>query len=284
MLLLPIWMSLASIVLAIGVGSRYGHRLHDRGVTLSGKLRLREAPLIPVCMLAFVALIVVSQAVMSRPSITWRLPLFVEYWLLPFLWALRLMLVTFAASAVTTIAMLGKSKYRFVLLFACTIVVLTVEGATRYASQPRLPELHDWERDGVIIQSSGVTCAPAACANIARSLGVEKTEREMARALQTNWLGTSPSQMVYGMRSLGFSARRVVIPSCDVREVKPPAILSVDHGGQVGGHAVAYMGMEGEHCVIINPNAGRQILSVDMIKKSWRGHAIEISREDDTAS
>ena len=58
--------------------------------------------------------------------------------------------------------------------------------------------------DGVVLQSSGVTCAPAAAANISTLLGRPVTEAELVDRFGTRLDGTTPAQVAYGMGRLGF--------------------------------------------------------------------------------
>lgn len=273
---LPVPAALLCILVAAWLGRRYGKRLYARGFTLTGHIRLRECPLIPVAILAFIGVYAGLDFIVSKPQITWNVPTPVMYYLIPSLWAAKVLLVTFVCSAVATVPLLQKTRTRHAMLLIATTIVVTVEVLARVTHQPHLPELKVRERDGVILQSSAVTCAAAAGANAARALGVELTEAEVAKAMGTTWAGTAPSQVIYGMRRLGFEARKVNIRTRDIREVSPPAILLVEFGTEADGHAVALMGFDGDAAIIFNPNSGRQVHTPESLKQIWDGRAIEI--------
>jgi ABC-type bacteriocin/lantibiotic exporter with double-glycine peptidase domain len=110
-------------------------------------------------------------------------------------------------------------------------------------------------------------------------LGVEKTEREMVDLLGTTDDGTTPSQIVYGMRRLGFESRKRRVPDSDYTKLNAPAVLLVMYGTQPLGHAVAYMGQKDGKAEIWNPVSGRQLMTREQLGEIWFGHAIEIAKK-----
>jgi predicted double-glycine peptidase len=276
MLQLPIVFSILTAIVAGAAGIAYGRRLHGGGVTLGRYMRVREMPLIPVCLVLFIGSIVLTNWIFSNPQVAWDIPAAIEYLLLPIVWAFKLAFVTFATAAIATIAWRQQGRTRYVVVFFAIVVALTVDLLGRYAHQPFLPDLEHKTKNGVILQTNGSTCAAAACANIARYFGVERTEADMVKVLNTTWAGTSAAQIVYGMRSLGFEAKKVNSRDRNPRDLTTLAILLVDSGGQVDGHAVAFMGMTGPECTIYDPATGPVFINAEKLKETWRGHAIEI--------
>ncbi|MBI2423442.1 MAG: hypothetical protein HYV27_11495 [Candidatus Hydrogenedentes bacterium] len=275
---LPWVLSLATACLATLAGVRYGRILHHRGISFTGSIRLRDMPALPLALLAFALLSALSSVVTAQAAWSWYLPVPVEYYLLPGIWAAKIGFTAFALAAMAAIAWRTRHKQRIPILLFALCAVLIVEGLQRRASQPGLDKLVDRERDGLILQSTGDTCAAATCANIARHLGLPATESEMVALLHTTWLGTSPAQIVYGMRHLGLEARKRSIASRDPAELIPPAVLLVDVGDLPFAHAVAYVGRQGERYEIWDPSSGRQLRTLGEIQGHWRGAAIEISR------
>ena len=278
---LPIWISVFTILASLGLGVKYGNRLYKRGVTLSAHVRTRDLPLIPVSLLSFVALLAAMNFVGARPHLSWYIPQIIDYSIMGILWTLKLFMVAFALTAITRLAWRTRHRYRRSLLVFTILVIAIVEGTTRYAQQPFLPELRDSVVDGVVLQTGASTCAAAACATISRSLGRSITETEMAETLHTSWAGTSPAQIVHGMRSLGFIAKKRDIPSRDLSEVVPPAVLLIDWGPEPDGHAIVFEGGSSDQWLIADPRSGHITYTNETIKANWRGHAIEIGVQSD---
>ena len=129
--------------------------------------------------------------------------------------------------------------------------------------------------DGVILQSSGVTCAPAAAANISTSLGRPMTEAELVDRFGTKPDGTTPAQVAYGMGRLGFLWVKRTVPDRRIEALTPPAMLFVS----ADAHAVAFVGMtNGGLAVILDPLGGRKLWRPETLAEIWAGHAIEFRR------
>ena len=158
------------------------------------------------------------------------------------------------------------------------LLVAAVQVAQWLYTRPVAPLLkHKQTSYGVILQSSGVSCAAASAANIARRHGRPATEKQMAAALGTTTLaGTSASQVIYGMRAVGFACRRVKVAGADPSRLKLPAMLFVDHP-LVGpeGHAVALMALDQGQAEVWDPLWGRRLFSPAQLRHSWHGMAIE---------
>ncbi len=160
------------------------------------------------------------------------------------------------------------------------IALLLLAGFTVPAWQnlrPDPPPLREPRQssDGVILQSSAVTCAPAAAANIATSLGRPMTEGELVERFGTKPDGTTPAQVAYGMGRLGFQWRKRTVPDHRIQALTPPAILFVSYDT----HAVAFVGMtNGGLAEILDPLGGRKLWRPELLAEIWAGHAIEFRR------
>jgi len=274
---LPIWLSVLSALLAAGAGFLYGRRLHGRAFSIAARIRVRDCPLLPVAMLLFVGLHVATATLLQYPSIGWHLPVPIEYYLTASMTALKIGFVAFAMMAVTVAGFLERHPSRVLLLIASVAAVVTVDGLARRAARPNLEPLQARESEGVILQSTSSTCAAAAGATIATSLGIPASEERMVELMNTTWAGTSPAQIIYGLRAVGLAAKKVEIDGRDLNEVSPPAILLVNFGDQRDGHAVAYMGPNGDQFNIWDPGPGRSLWTREVVESRWEGRAIEVS-------
>lgn len=276
---IPYWLSILTALLAVWVGYRYGRRLHRHGFSLSARISVNECPLIPVALLLFVLLQVCTSTLLRDPTVGWSLPVAVEYYLTPAMWMLKVFFVAFAMSAIGTVGYVQHHTLRHVILVFTVAVVIVVESLNRWAAQPHLGAIEHKVKDGVILQTNASTCAAASAANIARHFGFDVSEADMVERLNTTYAGTSPAQIVYGMRSLGLAARKVFHPDRDLAKVHPPAILLVDFDGEPDAHAVAYMGLNGPLFEIWDPNTGALALPLENVQQRWGGRAIEVRRD-----
>lgn len=280
---IPIWLSLLAVASASMLGFAYGKRLHARGFDIAARIRFSDCPLIPVALLLFVLLHVVTSTVLGNPQIAWPLPVFLEYHLTAALWVLKVAFVAFGMSSVTVAGFLQGHSSRWALLVFSTAAILTVEGLARYSTQPNLGVIEAREAEGVVLQTNPSTCAAASVANIARHFGIEATEARMVELLHTTWAGTSPAQIVYGFRAMGLEARKVQHEHRDLAKVNPPAVLLVDVGEEPDAHAIAFIARKGDRFEIWDPIGGRSDLPLDTIQQRWRGRAIEVRKPTDTA-
>ena len=279
MLALPYWFAVCTVVSAAACGFAYARRLRRRGIALNDRLRTRDLPLIPLTLIVFIAVLAGASLASGQPEWMWRMPLALDYYYRPLFWALKLAFVTFPLSAITFLAFSNGNRGRLLVLAFTVAAITAIEVQMQVVHRPYLGEVEDTRTpDGIITRSNPATCAAATCANIARHFGFDVTEAGMIRRLNTSWEGTSPAQMVYGLRAMGLEARKVSSPGRNLGDVTPPAVILLDVGTEPDAHAVAYMARDGDRFEIWNPQSGRVLMTSDEVRKQWRGHAIEVHR------
>lgn len=278
---IPYWQTFLTAVLATGAGIGYGRRLHRDGFNISAKISVNECPLLPIALLLFVFLQVVASTLFQFPRIGWALPVFVGYHLLQAVWIIKLFFVTFALVAISTVGVRQHHAWSRRIVVFSVIVLVIVEAMTRISVQPFLGKVGSRVDGGIIFQTNASTCAAASAANVAGYFGIHKTEADMVKLLHTTWAGTSPAQIVYGLRALGLNAKKVYEPDHDLAKVHPPAILLVDSGSEPDAHAIAYMRQRADLFEIWDPSRGRLIAPMTEIEDHWhwRGRAIEVRRK-----
>lgn len=279
MLELPYTLSILTALIAAAIGVRHGRTLYRRGFQLSAHISVRDCPLIPICVVLFVALHIATSTVTGDPTIGWALPVTFEYYLPGIMWVLKTAFAAFALTAICAVGYFQRARVWIPLALFSIAALCLMDGLTRLAVQPYVGEMTHQVENGVIMQSTPSTCAAATAANIATQLGIPKTEAQMVELMNTTWAGTSPAQIVFGFRRLGLRAHKIYIPDRDLARVRPPAVLLVEVQGEVDAHAVAYMGLLGPGFDIWDPDKGRRRLSRAEIAKTWHGRAIEVSRQ-----
>ena len=235
------------LLLTLGILAGYGayRRLVTRTPGLTIENVLTHAPslawLIVLLLLAALALLMLS----SNPATAWYFPVWFEFYNETLVWGMLLLLCAFGFSVTVALAFGTRHAERWKVVCAGVLVVMAVQVVQWQYTRPVAPYLTPvMTPDGMVLQSSGTSCAAASGANIARVFGLAKSERDMAELFGTTTrTGTSAAQVMYGMRQLGITTRKVEIADVDISRLTVPAMLFVDH--PVTGpesHAVAYMG------------------------------------------
>jgi len=134
--------------------------------------------------------------------------------------------------------------------------------------------------DGVVMQTTSYTCAPASIATLARATGVDTgmTERDVVELMGTTREGSTTSAEMRALRALGFHPvyRRGLTP--ESLAVLGPAVLHVDEPvlATTIRHAVALLAVDtaARTVTIGNPLRGRQVRRLDQMRGYWIGEAV----------
>lgn len=253
------------------VGAQTARRLHRGGITLANALR--RVPWLWAVLPLLGLLLVTHFGLQARPDLWWLLPPWLEVSYLALIWGGILMIFGLIFGLVITLAYLESHPERRKAVFAAVLCVAAVEVA--HARHTRLigPDLVAHETaDGIVLQTTGVSCAAASLANWRRLEGHPATEREMADLMGTTTLGTTAGQVIRGLEQIG----RV----CQKAELSPevlvgPAMLFVDHP-DIGpdAHAVLHVAGKDGHHEVWDPAVGRRRLDTAGLRAIWRGRAI----------
>ncbi|MEO5716709.1 MAG: cysteine peptidase family C39 domain-containing protein [Luteolibacter sp.] len=115
-----------------------------------------------------------------------------------------------------------------------------------------------WEGDSCL-QSTDSTCGPASTATILRNLGVDATEREIARAAFSTASGTEAWYLARYVRSRGLDARFDFQPTFSA-SAQFPAMVGVRIGGF--GHFVAVLDVSDGRVTYADPLSGKMRLPI----------------------
>lgn len=278
---LPIYINVVAVLLAALGGMAYGRRLFARGVRIAKDTRGGDAPVLAALGLLFIFGNAVFLLLRNLPMLAWYLPVFIDYHWISVGWMIDLAIIAFLFSAISTVLALQKSRLWWVAPLAGLAVLLAGETAIRNNPLLQPPTLFEArvDADGVVWQSHPCTCAAAAAANIARFYGVDVSEREMVKLLGTTADGTTPAQVYYGMKKLGFGVRKRRVHN--IAELEYPAVLFI-RMQQPLDHAVAYIGRNGTMATILDPAKGVRIMNDDDVSAVWDGYAMEIMPRNGT--
>lgn len=143
--------------------------------------------------------------------------------------------------------------------------------------------------NGVVMQTTAYTCAPASIATLAR---VTKqypylTEQEVVKLTRTNRFGTTTLSEIKAMEKLGLNPQyRHNLTVNDLIALNKPALLHVKEKRRTGkgvrfSHAVALLSIDAQKGLILiaNPLYGMQIKTFSEFGQYWFGEAILVDLE-----
>jgi hypothetical protein len=252
--------------------------LNARGVRLQGSVDVRNVPWLAASGLAFVFANSLFLILREFTYAEWYVPVTIDYFSVPVIWLADVFLMAFVFSAIAALGIVQRHRARW-LVVALSLTVLPAAELQFQRSAWAVPPVLSTPRmteNGVLLQTSGSSCAAVACANIARQYGVPRTEAEMVALLGTTVSGTTPAQVIRGMETLGFSCAKHIARDHSIAKVEPPAVLFVAQGNDPTGHAVSYMRRDGNRFEIWDPGGGSRQFDQAEIARNWSGCAIEI--------
>lgn len=265
------WAHLLLVLGAPALGLLSALRLRRRGATLA--TALRQARWLWLVLPALLLLLTTHFILQDRPDLWWRLPPWLEVHYLALVWGGILAIFGLIFGLAISLAWLEHHPERQKAVLAAVLCIASVEVAHFRHTRPVGPELEAHETaDGIVLQSSGVTCAAASLANWRRLEGERVDERQMAELLGTTTLGTTAGQVLKALEALGRVCRKAELGA---GELDGPAMLFVDHPA-IGpdSHAVLHVARrDGQH-EVWDPAVGRLMFSAEGLSAIWRGRAI----------
>jgi hypothetical protein len=131
---------------------------------------------------------------------------------------------------------------------------------------------------GVLAQTTGWTCGPAAAALLLHHHGVKTSEGEIAYFAGTSFLGTNTRSLAHAItlkgQERGLSAR-LVDADYDAALEQPAPLIACVTVPKIGSHAVFVLRMTPEVVELIDPRFGqRQIIPRTEMQALWEGKIV----------
>ena len=221
------------------------------------------------------------------PELYWSLPVGLVRLRAILFWVPMLMIGSYLFTLYIYLIYLSGHKYRWLLVvvFMSLMAFIYIKQAAATPVAPRLSYKRNCE--GVILQTSEVSCSPASAANVATVLGMHVTEAQMADLFNTTLeYGTDPIDIVWGLEQLGFVCRRAYLKQANPQNLPGPAIISIKQPYQGGyiGHSVALIGWNGEQPEIWDPLVGKINLTTEKLDQIWNGQVILVDLKSHTTA
>ena len=261
---------------SLALGAVYWLKLETKYPLITIETALQKAPLLYLLIPFSLVVLGIQVAVVVKPDLTWSWPVFFEYYHVELLLSAVLSSIGLLFGLGTCGAVRTKNKQWPALPFAFLILTSLLLGIEYDFTKPVASDLQDQQKDGIVLQSSPFSCAAASGANLARVYGQNSTESEVAKALGTTRFGTSPAQVVYGLKKLGFTCSKHVYSRTQLDQVTAPAVLFLPpQRGKSEGHAILLKGRSGDRFQIIDPLSGLLEWTTEIAATTWFGHTVE---------
>ena len=284
MVALPHWLTLLILLSASSLGAVLAASSLRRIPCLTVENSLRRQPLLFAAICAPALVVAIGYIPPTRlDEWLWYLPLWLHYWAVGLMWTYFGALTAFLGAYTATLAYKTKHRQRNEAALGSIVMLVAVLLPQWTFTRPVAKDLYDNStRDGIVFQSSGVSCAAASGANIARLLGLRDVDERMAAlAMGTTRMGTTMPQAVKGMRTLGIECTPTRISPPEIDRLATPAFLYIDYPG-VGrnGHAIALVTQESNgRYLIIDPLGGKASWSRDQLLEIWHGLSVSCTRK-----
>ena len=141
--------------------------------------------------------------------------------------------------------------------------------------------------NGIVMQTTPYTCAPASIATLGKYTKKypNLTEQEVVKLTKTNRFGTTTLGEIKAMKKLDLDPQyRHNLTTDDLIAINKPALMHVKEKRRTGkgvrfSHAVAYLGIDpGKKLILIgNPLYGVQIKTFNELEEYWFGEVIIIN-------
>lgn len=193
MVKIPLLINALIVALSAGLGLWESNRPlcnnQEESLEFIQKKRIISMPSCPLMVLLFI----ISLYLQKHPHMMWNFLIWLQYWLGTVVWGLIMVMIVFLFSLVSSVAFKTRHKEKCKAISACVLFIILLEASLWIFTKPATPNLYDRiSRDGFIMQTDAATCLAASVANVIKTFGIVKSEKDIAELLGTSYLlGTS---------------------------------------------------------------------------------------------
>lgn len=277
--------------LAFAIGSIFGKNLAAKGITSDNALKNYQQPLVwlLVAIASFLAILIILDKFHLAPLLPKIFPPMFLIYLAGYFNQAIVGLGCFFLGLLVFLELSGKrSRQKIAQLliaigaisFALSILLFFLQPVQALVAKPKII-------DGIVMQTTPYTCAPASIATLARYIKEypNLTEKEVVKLTQTNRFGTTTLAEIRAMNQLDLNPQyRHNLTTDDLVALNKPALMHVKEKRRTGkgvrfSHAVAYLGIDPVQRLVLiaNPLYGMQIKTFEDLEEYWFGEAITIN-------
>lgn len=133
--------------------------------------------------------------------------------------------------------------------------------------------------NGIFLQTSVSSCAPAALANVLRIWGIDATESNVAQFAGTSRLGTSMPQLIVAAQKFGMDGIELSPTWEQMQQINRPGVLASWLYSDFGkdAHAIALLGMSDNAVVIADSSFGKIYeVTKPQFEEIWRKEYVPV--------
>lgn len=267
------------LILCAGFGIWQARRLASRHPDLNVDTLHHRARYIYIVLAVILITFAFIGILMMNRTLMWHMPVWFDVYGHPLKFSLLIGSFAFLFSLASAVAMKTQHPERHKIIIASIILVCTFPVFQYQYTQTVYPKLKHIKINGVILQSHPSSCAAASAANIAETLGFSKTEKEMARLMNTSeMIGTNAGQIIHAMEQVGIQCSKHWVEESDAIQISAPAMFFVDNE-ELGpeSHAVVFIGIHEGKWEIWDPLEGKVSYTNGQLKNIWHGKSLECS-------
>ena len=277
--------------LAFAGGAFLGKRLAQRGITSDNALKNFQKPL--VWLLIAIAPLLGFLVILDKLHLASLLPKILPATLLIYLAGYFNEAIVgfgcFFLGLLLVLELSGKrSRQKVVQLlvaigaiaFALSILLFFLQPVQALVAQPKII-------DGVVMQTTPYTCAPASIATLGRYTKKHPnlTEQDAVKFTRTNRFGTTTLAELKALEKLNLNPQyRHNLTIDDLIIINKPALMHVKEKRKKGkgvrfSHAVAFLGIDSRQNLVLiaNPLEGIQVKTFYELEGYWFGEAILVN-------
>ena len=278
--------------LALAVGGIVGKILADRGINSDNALKNYQKPI--VWMLVAIApclgILIILDKLHLAPLLPKIFPPMFLIYLAGYFNQFVVWSGCFCLGLLIFLELLGKrSRQQLIQLaiaisaisFALSILLYFLQPVTALVKQANII-------NGIVMQTSPYTCAPASIATLGRYIKKypNLTEKQVVKLTKTNRFGTTTLEEIRAMEKLDLNPQyRHNLTTDDLVAIDRPALMHVKEKRRRGkgvrfSHAVAYLAIDPVREIIIigNPLYGMQVKTFKDLEEYWFGEVITVDR------
>lgn len=166
-------------------------------------------------------------------------------------------------------------------LWAIIPSILIMTGVEFYGLWPMALQVNESliNRQGVVIQTTGFTCAPASLATVMRLYGKPMTEASASVFVGAGMGGSFDDEITRGAIAVGFPEAAPWTTTLDaIASEDMPLIISIRFHDAWDMHAVALIGLSSTTVTLADPMGGLRRIPREKFHEHWRGRGVRLGR------
>jgi hypothetical protein len=266
------------------LGAIWGRHLAIQGVTAANSLEKHQR--IVYIILMAIAALVASLMIVGALKLTRWIPLIILLYIGEYTNHLMLGLGCFSLGLLVALELPGRHNRQRLSQMAIAVLAMSLPlvvllyyllPVTSILGTPLVVQ-------GVVMQTTSITCSAASIATLGRLIGSypNLSEGDVVEITGTNRFGTSTLAEIRAMQKLGMSPRfEQDLQVADLIKVGKPAVLHVMEptSGTRIAHAIALfaVNLKQRTLTVGNPLFGRQVKTFEQMADYWLGEAIFVN-------